>query len=703
MMALRHRPGRERQRRPCRRASSHGLPHVILVVIVAVSSYYQQKQIQGRNPNAEMPPQQKMLMRLMPLPCSCSFAFVAPSALVVYFVMSNLYRIGMQYYITRTLYHGEDSLGAQAQRAAAEAKKLKEAEGGGIRPPAPASGSRKDAAPTPRRPPRTDRRRPTEGSRRPGRRRHQRLGPATAPSAAPPTARSGPHGRATGPRRRRRQVAAVEWVETTGKTVEEAKDAALDQLGVDEQDAEFEVVEEPRTGLFGRTRGEARVRARVRPTQPRPKVERRDRRGRAAATDQAGRAPSGATAPGAAATSGPRPAEGAGRGRRAGRRARPPRRPPAPTAAAGDRRPPAAAAAPQAPRAAAAAAATGRRPHRRHDDEQESIDMTETELAEQGEVVRGFLVDLLDAFGLDGDVTATPAEEGAVELEVAGDDLGLLIGPKGATLQAVQELSRSVLQRTLPGESHARIRVDVGGYRARRREALERASCRTVAEDVRDSRRPEGARADVAAGPQGRPRHGQRDRRRAHDVRGRGRPPPGRHHPRADAESSCSGLLRRAALRGRPSPFRGPVARPLPRASARAGPRPGVPRPGPGRRPTSSTPAAFVGALDGGRRARWSTSGSGGGVPGLVLASARPDLRRRPRSTPRPSAAGSSRRPCEALGARRAEVVEGRAEVLGRGVAAGDRRCRAWPGASVRRPPPPSAPLRCCGSAAGSS
>ena len=60
-------------------------------------------------------------------------------------------------------------------------------------------------------------------------------------------------------------LASMEWVETTGKTVEEAKDAALDQLGVDEQDAEFEVIEEPRTGLFGRTRGEARVRARVRP------------------------------------------------------------------------------------------------------------------------------------------------------------------------------------------------------------------------------------------------------------------------------------------------------------------------------------------------------------------------------------------------------------------------------------------------------
>ena len=72
----------------------------------------------------------------------------------------------------------------------------------------------------------------------------------------------------------------MEWVETTGRTVEQAKDVALDQLGVDEQEAEFEVLEEPRTGLFGRTRGEARVRARVKPRQPRAKTERGNRRRR---------------------------------------------------------------------------------------------------------------------------------------------------------------------------------------------------------------------------------------------------------------------------------------------------------------------------------------------------------------------------------------------------------------------------------------
>src|SRR5688572_25143742 len=69
----------------------------------------------------------------------------------------------------------------------------------------------------------------------------------------------------------------MEWVETTGRSIEEALEFALDQLGVDEADAEYEVLEEPKTGLFGRMRTEARVRARVRPTTPRQKDERRGR------------------------------------------------------------------------------------------------------------------------------------------------------------------------------------------------------------------------------------------------------------------------------------------------------------------------------------------------------------------------------------------------------------------------------------------
>jgi spoIIIJ-associated protein len=274
----------------------------------------------------------------------------------------------------------------------------------------------------------------------------------------------------------------MEWVETTGKTVEDAKDAALDQLGVDEQDAEFEVLEEPRAGLFGRTRGEARVRARIRPTQPRPKVERRDRRGRPGDRRGGKRPPKGAGD--AAATAPARPAEVG--------------------EAAGDAEDPAeapaAVAVEDAPAASPRESGPARRSRRggrgggarRHagadgDDDEGSANLSETELQEQGEVVKGFLLDLLDAFGLDGEVAAATAEDdGAIEMAVTGEDLGLLIGPKGQTLQAIQELSRSALQRQHAGEAHAKVRVDVSGYRQRRREALERFVT-GIAEEVRSS------------------------------------------------------------------------------------------------------------------------------------------------------------------------------------------------------------------------
>ena len=62
----------------------------------------------------------------------------------------------------------------------------------------------------------------------------------------------------------------MEWVETTGRTVEEAKKLALEQLGIAESEAEFEIVSEPKIGLFGRLKEEARVRARIQPRYPRP-------------------------------------------------------------------------------------------------------------------------------------------------------------------------------------------------------------------------------------------------------------------------------------------------------------------------------------------------------------------------------------------------------------------------------------------------
>jgi spoIIIJ-associated protein len=235
----------------------------------------------------------------------------------------------------------------------------------------------------------------------------------------------------------------MEWVETTGRSLEEAKDAALDQLGVDEAEAEFQILEEPKPGLFGRMRGEARVRARVSPSTPRAKDDRRDRRRRTRGKGDKGEHGGGA---------------GSATASRAESRT-PQARPTAPSAAA--------------------------------DTADDIEDITSEEhggvaddltVQEQGDVARGFLEGLLDRFDLEAEVNVVTMEDDLIELAVNGADLGFLIGPRGTTLGALQELTRTAVQRRSESRT-ARIMVDVAGYREKRREALTRFT-RQVADEV---------------------------------------------------------------------------------------------------------------------------------------------------------------------------------------------------------------------------
>ena len=234
----------------------------------------------------------------------------------------------------------------------------------------------------------------------------------------------------------------MEWVEFTARTLEEAKDLALDRLGVAADDAEFEVLAEPKPGLFGRLRGEARVRARVRPAQARQKVERRDRRPR--------KSEGGDTAP--------KPAR--------------PRTPAAPRQAAKPRQ---AAANDDAVEATDMPARTTQKPMR----EQQDVSAQQV-----GDEARKFIDELVAAFAFTG--TTELIEDGDdLEVRVHGENLGLLVGPRGTTLQAVQDLARVASQRRL-GDHDTRLRVDIGGYRQRRKEALDRFAIQ-MAEEVKQS------------------------------------------------------------------------------------------------------------------------------------------------------------------------------------------------------------------------
>lgn len=83
-----------------------GLPYLALVLIVGLLSYYQNRQIMSRNTGVSSNPQQQMIMNLMPI----LFGFLSltfASGLIVYLLVSNLFRVSQNYYITHKFY-GED-------------------------------------------------------------------------------------------------------------------------------------------------------------------------------------------------------------------------------------------------------------------------------------------------------------------------------------------------------------------------------------------------------------------------------------------------------------------------------------------------------------------------------------------------------------------------------------------------------------------
>lgn len=285
----------------------------------------------------------------------------------------------------------------------------------------------------------------------------------------------------------------MEWVETTGKTVDEARDRALEELGVAEDEAEIDVLDEPKAGLFGLIRGEARIRARVRPAEVRPKIDRR--RGRRKDSGPAnGQANGGASGGGSAvgtvddvsaadqdgddgaATAGgggdDTASDGTGspRGRGGERRRRSDRASDLASDRAGDR-------------------GDGRSNDdgdaRGESDDVDDVDEG-VDPAAVGAAAVSFMEGLVEAFGLEATVELD-VDGTELDVRVDGSEVGLMIGPGGRTLLAVQDLARVAAQRRL-GDHDTRLRIDVAGYRERRREALERFA-QSVAEQVVESGR----------------------------------------------------------------------------------------------------------------------------------------------------------------------------------------------------------------------
>ena len=287
----------------------------------------------------------------------------------------------------------------------------------------------------------------------------------------------------------------MEWVETKGQTVEEAKERALDQLGVSEKDVELVVLAEPRTGLFGRVRGEARVRARVRPAEPRPKRARRQRGGQSGGKDAGSgmsqpRARSGRGGPAreerepGVANRAERLHEGVADQTKVSSGARRRRRRVAGSRAVSERVADGAAEERSGEKLAQERVGVRRANGTTGSSEsakEEHAVADEITLAQQAEVAKEFLEGLLDRYGLHATIETRELDEETVELAAHGEGLGMLVGPKGATVAALQDVTRTVVQKHFPNRTD-RILVDVAGYRERRVTALRRFTTQVAAE-----------------------------------------------------------------------------------------------------------------------------------------------------------------------------------------------------------------------------
>ncbi len=253
----------------------------------------------------------------------------------------------------------------------------------------------------------------------------------------------------------------MDWIEVTGRTVEEAVAAAAAELGCDVSAVEHEVIDAGKPGLFGRTRVDARIRARV--GAPRRARSSRSSGSKAAAAAAAAPSADGATSAAVADAGASGDADG-GAAAPTRTRTREPREPREPREA---REP--------------------REPRERSREAARSQDDAVDQDAVAAEAIQ-FLSGLFEVIGVDASLSWHAIDDETLQVDVTGANLGFLVGRGGSTLQALQDLARLRVHHAL-GARSGRLMLDIAGYRQKRRVALEEFTDRVAAEVVRSGER----------------------------------------------------------------------------------------------------------------------------------------------------------------------------------------------------------------------
>lgn len=104
------------------------------------------------------------------------------------------------------------------------------------------------------------------------------------------------------------------------------------------------------------------------------------------------------------------------------------------------------------------------------------------------EACEKFIYDVLNAMDMkDVKVTSTVDEEGALSIDMEGNNMGILIGKRGQTLDSLQYLTNRVANKMQDG--YVRVKLDTEDYRRRRKETLENLA-KNIAYKVKRTKRP---------------------------------------------------------------------------------------------------------------------------------------------------------------------------------------------------------------------
>jgi len=198
----------------------------------------------------------------------------------------------------------------------------------------------------------------------------------------------------------------IHEVTTEGPSVADAIDAALEELGVQQDAVEYEVLAEPGRGIFGRSGGAARVRVWLRPDAVVREPEEDD--AAAEEVDENWETPEGL---------------------------------------------------PEALRA-------------------ETVELSDEQLDAIADAGVATITEILRNLGIEAGIEEYEGDDGEIILDIVGDDLGILIGRHGRTLDALQVLVSAITNRKL--EQRYPVVVDISGYRHRRRLKLEEIARRAA-------------------------------------------------------------------------------------------------------------------------------------------------------------------------------------------------------------------------------